>query len=520
MPHIPGLIFRTFLIISIAILSGCGDRDLIHYYSDPNNGQNQNTGTGATNTIPIAYAGMDMLVTTGGGVILYGGNSYDADGDPLTFHWSFVSQPAGSTVVLSDVTAVSPIFKADKDGVYLLQLVVNDGHADSATDTVTVTAGTPSSNWEPSAYAGSDQYVLTGDLVNLDGSGSFDMHGDPLTYRWSFISKPMGSSAALSDTSAVGPTFIADKEGTYVLQLVVNDGQVDSTASTVMVVAITIVPARVPDTGQTIDYTATFGEDSDYAINTPTYIDNGDGTVTDNISGLTWQKQDDGTTMDWNAAVSYCDALALGGHTDWRLPDNQELISIVNYGASSPAIAGAYFPNTQSTSYWTSTTYIANDAVLWRGVVFDDGSNSTPSTSHSIGTYYVRCVRGGADWIVLTDNGDGTVTDDISTLMWQQADDSTTRSWEEALSYCEGLSLAGHADWRLPNLKELLSIVRYNVFPAINTDFFSVTAGRYWSSTSKHSFSGIAWDVNFGAGNIDFINKSHNYYSRCVRAGQ
>ncbi len=522
MQHLPGLIIRTSLLISTLALCGCGDRDLYPNYGYPNNGQWPQNNTNTTNTAPVANAGGDMIVTTGAFAPLFGGNSYDEESDPLTFRWSFLSRPEGSAAALSDETAVNPTFTADKAGIYIIQLVVNDGQADSAADTITVTAETVSSNWAPSAYAGPDQYVLAGSLVALDGSGSFDMNGDPLTYRWSFFSKPQGSTAALSDAAAVGPTFTADKDGSYILQLVVNDGQADSYASTATILAITIEPAHVPDTGQTTDYTATFGEDSDYAINTPSYTDNGDSTVTDTVTGLMWQQQDDGTAMDWNSAAAYCGDLALAGYTDWRLPDNKELISIVNYGASGPAIDSVYFPNTQSTSYWTSTAYIANDAILGQGVVFDDGSNSNPPTSHSLGTYNVRCVRDGQDWIVFTDNGDGTVTDDITTLIWQQADDNTVRTWEAALSYCEGLLLAGYSDWRLPNVKELLSIVDYGYFfPAVDLAIFPNTvATRYWSSTSRDSFPNTAWGVNFGVGIVDALNKPHSFYARCVRVGQ
>jgi hypothetical protein len=79
-------------------------------------------------------------------------------------------------------------------------------------------------NTAPIANAGPDQFVITGSTVTLDGSGSSDADGDPLSYGWIFVSRPPGSSAALSDGTVVNPTFIADVEGTYVLSLVVDDG--------------------------------------------------------------------------------------------------------------------------------------------------------------------------------------------------------------------------------------------------------------------------------------------------------
>jgi len=75
---------------------------------------------------------------------------------------------------------------------------------------------------------------------------------------------------------------------------------------------------KLPDTGQTQSYTDTFGEDSDYTINPPSYTDNGDGTVTDNVTGLMWQQGEVGS-MNWEDAITCCEALSLAGYTDWRL---------------------------------------------------------------------------------------------------------------------------------------------------------------------------------------------------------
>ncbi len=171
-------------------------------------------------------------------------------------------------------------------------------------------------------------------------------------------------------------------------------------------------------------------------------------------------------------------------------------------------------------------------------LVIPYGSVSYDIKISSIG-YKVRCVRGGQINQPFTDNGDGTVTDMVTNLTWQQEDDSIVRTWEEALIYCEGLELlAGQSDWRLPNIKELRSIVDNTTHsPAIDLTYFPDTnLGDYWSSThgwtySHHSGAYIpsgAWSISFSIINDvthddGYVNKTpttNNTYARCVRGGQ
>ncbi|MCB1852964.1 MAG: hypothetical protein KDI83_19690, partial [Gammaproteobacteria bacterium] len=157
--------------------------------------------------------------------------STDVDGDSLTFFWS-LTVPASSAAVLSDATAVMSTFEMDVPGTYLAQLIVNDGTVDSAPDTVTISTEKPA----PVADAGEDQSVSVGDTVKLDGSGSTDVDGDSLTFFWS-LTPPSGSGAVLSDPTAVMPTFEADVPGTYLAQLIVSDGTVESAPDTVVITA-------------------------------------------------------------------------------------------------------------------------------------------------------------------------------------------------------------------------------------------------------------------------------------------
>ncbi len=138
---------------------------------------------------------------------------------------------------------------------------------------------------------------------------------------------------------------------------------------------------------------------------------------------------------------------------------------------------------------------------------------AAPLPAHAVGPY--------------TDNGDGTVTDQGTGLVWMRdtpdRDDDgfpDPMGWSEAIGYCEGLEFAGHGDWRLPNIQELRSIVKYDTHdPAIDTSVFSARSEFYWSSTSVVSDPENAWGVDFGSGydRWDFKSFKYSKYARCVR---
>lgn len=198
--------------------------------------------------IPIADAGINQNINTAATVALDGSNSSDADGDALTYFWSLTYQPLDSSATLSDSSLVNPTFEADTDGRYVVELIVNDGMVDSAADTVTIIATT--ANAAPVANAGVNQNVGTLSMVTLDGSASSDANsGDRLTYSWSLTSAPSSSTATLSDTTLANPTFTADMDGSYVVQLIVNDGTVDSVADSVTIIATTVNAAPVANAG-------------------------------------------------------------------------------------------------------------------------------------------------------------------------------------------------------------------------------------------------------------------------------
>jgi hypothetical protein len=310
---------------------------------------------------------------------------------------------------------------------------------------------------------------------------------------------------------------------------------------------------KLPDTGQTkcyrnvspydeIDCLGT-GQDGAYNINPMSYYDNGNGMVTDNNTGLVWQKcsvgqnndticSGDGLKYNWYQAfgtydatynTSYqdvCGSLNLGGHTNWRLPTKKELVSIVDYSfqPQGATIKSAYFPNTYMDFYWSSTTDAIGQEHAWFLDFFD---GHVFIHEKRAAAEYVRCVRGVQSSQSLVDNGNGTVTDKRTGLIWQQGEPGFIE-WGSALSYCEGLPLGGHSDWRLPNVKELESLTddtRY--FPAIDTSFFpDAWPNNYCSSTTHTRNSAAVWSVNFTPyGVLDYL-KVTSCLIRCVSAGQ
>jgi len=315
----------------------------------------------------------------------------------------------------------------------------------------------------------------------------------------------------------------------------------------------------MPDTGQATCYNDVgnvipcpqpgepfYGQDAQYAGPNRSYTKLGQNGVSlpdtttqtddwlmtrDNVTGLIWEiKTDDVTIHDKDNTYTWYDSTEdfinalnaenFGGFSDWRMPTVKELSSLVNSGTYYPTIDNTWFPHTMSTLYWSSTTIVgytdrAGLVSFYSGYVY--GNNKSLS-------YYVRAVRAGQSGSLgdLVDNGDGTVTDPNTDLMWQQATAPGTYTWEDALSYCETLSLGGFSDWRLPNRNELQTLVDYSRYdPAIDPIMASGTMSfYYWSSTTSAYNTNYSWLVYFSYGDVSNTKKSSSYYVRAVRAGQ
>lgn len=259
--------------------------------------------------------------------------------------------------------------------------------------------------------------------------------------------------------------------------------------------------------------------------------------VLDNNTGLVWEikspkKGDINYTADrytWqkagNAYIKALNKKKYGGFSDWRLPNKDELRSIIDYSRTGPALDPRYFPGYQSDFYWTSVPYNMQKPFVW-GIFLGLGSGIcyTPVSERS-----VVAVRGGYDRRFgqpdssrFSDNGDGTITDSLTGLMWQKGENDRM-DWYSALKVCRDMRLGGHADWRLPNLKELNSILNlgYDNNWWYYKEFFPAEGLKppllhYFSSTP---YEGIyVWVTNFCFGYDGYYaSKNAKLLFRAVR---
>ncbi len=324
-------------------------------------------------------------------------------------------------------------------------------------------------------------------------------------------------------------------------------------------VAFAEAPYPVPDTMQDTCYGATdaidcpapgeafYGQDAQVATAPASYTDNGDGTVTDNVTGLMWAKTPDlngdgeilaDDKLSYEAALTGAETFDLAGHDDWRVPTIKEMYSLMDFRGVDPSgyesddlsglvpfidrdyfdfaygdtEAGERLIDSQmaSTTLYVSGTNATNDATLF-GVNFADGriKGYGLKLRGQDKTFFVMYVRGDTGYGVndFADNGDGTVTDASTGLMWSQADSGVAMTWEAALSFAESANAEGylgHDDWRLPNVKELQGIVDYTRSPdttdspALDPAFESTKIpneagqadwGWVWSSTTHANWT-------------------------------
>jgi hypothetical protein len=320
-----------------------------------------------------------------------------------------------------------------------------------------------------------------------------------------------------------------------------------------------------PGTGQ-----AFCGQDAQHDGIPPSYTLSGDGlTVHDDVTGLTWVRSPDTngdgsltfsdkrTLAQAEALPAALNAKGYGGYTDWRLPTIKELYSLIDYQGTDPRPTGT---DTSGLTPFIDTRYFAfaygdlasGERIIdsqyasgtrdvsrgWNGekvfgVNFADGRIKGYGLMMPGGrekTFFAICVRGNPEYGInrFTDNGDGTITDSATGLMWSKSDSGAGMDWQAALDWIQEKNRAGylgHTDWRLPDAKELQSIVDYTrspdatdsaaIDPVFDCTRITDEAGQpdypfYWTGTthvSADGTGGAAVYVAFGRA-MGFVDSS------------
>jgi Protein of unknown function (DUF1566) len=265
------------------------------------------------------------------------------------------------------------------------------------------------------------------------------------------------------------------------------------------------------------------------AVATPasaTFTDNGDGTVTDDVTGLMWIKTDESTSGLKNDACAYCDNLEFATYDDWRPPTIEELQTIIDYQYDSPAIDENVFGTTNIGDRYWSDTILTNtsDLFVWL----------TTTSSGLVENYYtynvnanIRCVRGDGDMVKTTfvSNGDLLTVTSSDGLVWSKQTSGVPNNWqamnwEDAKNYCSNLVIDDMSDWFLPTVEELRTLVAFDeIRPAADTSLFDVPPGSayYWTVTEQTDHPGNAWQINFEYGYTGPADKNSPAYVRCAR---
>jgi hypothetical protein len=280
--------------------------------------------------------------------------------------------------------------------------------------------------------------------------------------------------------------------------------------------------------------------------NPASYTDNGDGTVRDNVTCLTWQKTVSTTTYTVAEGRAYCATLGAG----WRMATRIEMTSIMDYTQTGVKISGQAFPGSPSGFYKTGSEWVLTTRQQGAGAGTDFGwafnfADGITSNARSAAMRdRVRCVRGGGDdpldaaagaiavapsnqYAVISND---EVKDNHTGLIWQRADSVTAMPWSDAQGYCAALAIGGQV-WRLPTIRELSTLVdEALVAPSINRTMFPMTKygsrsnNWYWASHRAAGSTTASWALNFDDGFTGFnagASGAWNFFTaafvRCVR---
>lgn len=388
----------------------------------------------------------------------------------------------GVTNILQSVT---PSSAAQGANGLLVTFTLNATPPPPATNIAvsSVTIGTIAGTVSPRT----NQYVVSA-LFNIPSGEALGSKDVTITFPGEFVGYKAAGFTVTAATNVAADFAANPTNGLYVI---VDTGQTTCYNNTSVIAA--------PAVGRPF-----YGQDAQFSGNQAAYTNNGDGTITDLNTGLMWV-QARGEQSLWATAVSNAVNCRVGGYSDWRAPTIKELYSLVkSTGANGTSMTNSagYLPyidtNYFGFSYGGSSTNIGSriiDAQDWSanyyvstvmgsqaaafGYNFTDGRiKGYPPTSEN----YIRYVRGNPDYGInkFVNNGDGTISDKATRLMWARNDSGSSLSWSNALAWAQAQNASnylGYDDWRLPNAKELQSIVDYTrspnttASPALNAMF-------------------------------------------------
>jgi len=478
------------------------------------------TGTGMVTSTPAGIScGLDCTeVYTSGTVVTL---TATPDTSSTFNGWSGACSGTGTcTVTMDAAKSVTPLFLANS---LTITATAGNGGNISPSGTVTVNNG------------GSQSFAITADANYTIGDVVVD-----------------GISAG-----AVTSYSFTDINGNHTIS--VSFTQNDDTNNSF---------TNLPKTGQTIIYAS--GDDGNIqaGIHWPAqrFTDNGDGTVTDSLTGLMWLKDGGCLKAKWKTAFNTVAGLNNQGqntctgyaasYSDWRIPTVNELKSLVHYGTpySDQWLNSQGFVNVKSSYYWSATAYLGAAGKVWM-INLNNGAEKMGAT----GTGYILLVRIVASdnipkteqaviytpadgayiqekvaWPAprFTDNGDGTVTDSLTGLMWLKDGGCLKKGWNDALNSiidfntnplrysCFGYT-ANYTDWRMPNVRELESMINYDVSDVAgwlnSAGFTNIQYSSYWTSTTSQKSAAQAWMVNMKKSGKVLQKKKSKYYAWPVR---
>ena len=251
-----------------------------------------------------------------------------------------------------------------------------------------------------------------------------------------------------------------------------------------------------------------------------------DAVVYDQITGLFWQRAVPAERYDYAHAKEYCEALALGGFDDWRLPYRMELVSILDMsGGAAPWVQTTAFPDTPAEAFWSQSKVVVPADHYWT-VHFKYGTviwrYRAPTTQQDL--LAARCVRGieqaipkPSHWTVYPQ----TVVDNETGLIWQRTPASGWGTLAECVLLCQDLVLDGQSGFRVPNLRELLSMIDETAtsYGVDRTAFNVNSTGRFWTTTPLTDNSKRALlDVSYGGSTNAGVATEEVAGIRCVKS--